>query len=60
MLEQPEYTPPLKRGMVVLHAEDGRWMVMRSWTGGGTFRYTFVAAFDTEEEANGVLKLLKE
>jgi hypothetical protein len=60
MLEQPEYTPPLKHGVFVLKTDDGKWAVMESWIGDGNYRYKFVAEFDTEEEANGVLKLLKE
>ena len=60
MLEQPDYIPPLKYGVFVLKTDDGKWAVMESWTGDGSYRYKFVAEFDTEEEANGVLKLLKE
>lgn len=60
MLEQPEYTPPIRYRIFVLQADDGRWVVIESWTGDGSYRYKCMGVFDTEEEANGILKLLKE
>ena len=59
MNDVPEYTPPPREGIVVVCVEDKRWAVMKSWVSlRGSYQYEHIATFDTEEEANGVLKLL--
>jgi hypothetical protein len=59
-MNKPDYNLPPKHSVFVLKVGYERWVVMESWVGDGKFVHKVVAAFDTEEEANGILKLLKE